>query len=155
MTDKRQRFSTSEIVESLKETGSRVRSVASEFSDNAAENYRARGTAETVKNAARQTVRDFRGIESFEDAKDTGEKLWKRGKHLGREFSSGLSDAVGKTRNSEAARKGSKGATGEHAGTTNDGRPRIIEGEVIDVDGQKVNGQSSSDKSFPRKTQNP
>ena len=100
-------------------------------------------------------MRDFRGIESFEDAKDTGEKLWKRGKHLGREFSSGLSDAVGKTRNSEAARKGSKGATGEHAGTTNDGRPRIIEGEVIDVDGQKVNGQSSSDKSFPRKTQNP
>ena len=43
MTDKRQRFSTSEIVESLKETGSRVRSVASEFSENAAENYRARG----------------------------------------------------------------------------------------------------------------
>ena len=100
-------------------------------------------------------MRDFRGIESFEDAKDTGTKLWKRGKHLGREFSSSLSDAVGKTRNSEAARTGTKGTTGEHAGTTNDGRPRIIEGEVIDVDGQKVNGQSSSDKSFPRKTQNP
>ena len=155
MTDKRQRFSTSEIVESLKETGSRVRSVASEFTGNAAESYRARGTAETVKNAARQTARDVRGIESVEDAKDTGAKLWKRGKHLGREFSSGLSDAVGKTRNSEAAHTGTKGATGEHAGTTNDGRPRIIEGEVIDVDGQKVNGQSSSDKSFPRKTQNP
>lgn len=155
MTDKRQRFSTSEIVESLKETGSRARSLASEFTGNAAENYRVWGTAETVKNAARQTVRDFRGIDSVEDAKDTGTKLWKRGKHLGREFSSGLSDAVGKTRKSEAARKGTKGATGEHAGTTNDGRPRIIEGEVIDVDGQKVNGQSSSDRSFPRKTQNP
>ena len=52
MTDKRKRFSADDIVDSLKQTGSSLRSVAGEFAENAAQNYHDRdaiGTAKTQR----------------------------------------------------------------------------------------------------------
>lgn len=143
MTDKRKRFSADDIVDSLKQTGSSLRSVAGEFVENAAQNYHDRDAIGTAKNAARQTAQDFRGIDSFDDLKETGAKLWKRGKYLGSEFGSELRDAVAKTRDSEAvseakARLRKFPGRGKDADAAAKNRqPRIIEGEVVDVDGHK------------------
>ena len=155
MTKDEKRFNGRDVVDSLKDTGSSLRSVIGEFAGHAAVNYRDNGATETAKNAARQTARDVRGISSLDDVKETGSKLWKRGKFLGKEFRSELRDAVGKTRNSEAAaeakekldnlnarakqtlrREKKDTSTGRSAAKTKDGRPRIIEGEVIEVDGR-------------------
>ena len=75
--------------------------------------------------------------------KETGSKLWKRGKYLGSEFGSELRDAVAKTRDSEAvseakARLRKFPGRGKDADAAAKNRqPRIIEGEVVDVDGHK------------------